>query len=363
MQDRRFIRTFIFLAACFIFPLGCIEHTYKITALPSDRAKLEYQAKGDTLDLHDGKELLPDSTEWNIRRSVEEKDNETIHIIDAENTAETLKEISSKFNWQDSPEDTIYLQRDFNISKQWLIFGDKYTFRGMFKSRRFKEKYGDIWDYVPEECRVLENDATLSSVPAEEIKVLERKFATGVLQWNLVRYEKRFKKVWEILKRKQGHAIDDTSLTAFSIASTAWSEDLRQYLNQMDIPNPNTVDLEWWGDIKSVFMGGLVDLAGVEHAILIREVSESLESEYQISKDIEDDKFVVKVLMPGKPAGSNGRKDDAGFQTWEMPGEELLNKDFIMEASSFEFSYWRIALFGVVLVFGIRMIKRILTRK
>jgi len=341
---------------------GCLEHTYYITVLPDDRLQIVYEARGDRPDIEDGFDIFPDSIEWNINHSIEEKDDETVHIIHGSKIVENFSQLNQSIQWGSNPDDSVHVRRRFTIEKQIQLFGVSYVFHGQFASRRFDKTYGNIWDYIPQECRVLEDDETLAALPTDEIDLLEEKFSLGILQWNRIRYEKRFIRVWEILKSRVPD-LPDTSNRTFSIGCTGWSDDLRCYMNELDIPDPNLVNLEWWSDLRPLFLGRLVDITGIEHADLIRRIANNLEKTYQISKDLEDDQYKVSISLPGRVVKSSGTKDEEGKPVWEVSGKDLMNKDAILMARTFELSIWRVAVAAVVMLILFRWLKRFFRRK
>lgn len=345
-----------------LFSSGCIEHTFNISVLPEDSIEIVYHAKGDVMDFNDSGQLMPDSTVWKVRSWLEEKEEEKVHHVEASITINDASRLDEILNWQQTQSDTLHLKHDLQLGKHPNLFGTTWRFSGILYSRRFDETYGDIWDFVPEECRALEDDERKNSLSTDETKILEEKFTLGIIQWNLDRYTKLFDHVW---KSAVDHQPDlcDASETTLSIARAGWVEDLHQYLNGLNLENPNTMNLDWWNELRPVFLGRMVDITGPHAVDLLTGIGNAIEREYQTSKDIEDDSYRFIVSLPGKTTSSNGSKHDEGGILYEFPGKELLNNDGIMIASSFEISIWRVVVAAFLLIFALNLIRRALRKR
>lgn len=332
---------------------GCLQHLYRLEVGRDGVCRMEYSVQGDAPDFEDSGQLLPDSARWHLQKRVEETEDQTLHITEGWSVVNRLDAIPTELNWARQSSDSLHLQRTVSVTKRFALVGDVYRCEGTFRARNFKGLYGDIWDYVPPQCRVLEDPARQSELTSEELEQLERAFALGVLQWNLNRYITRLDRVWGMVRdRLPGDA--DTSSTAYSIIRAAWEDDLRRYMNQMDMSNPTVVNLEWWSDLRPVFLGHFADLAGSDSLQAIIETADALEREYQISKDVEDDTYAIKLRMPGLVLVSNGSRDEEGWLTWEFEGKTLLDQDGVIRAATFDLSGWRVGVIvAVVLSLGL----------
>ncbi|MDP8239176.1 MAG: hypothetical protein P9X24_08805 [Candidatus Hatepunaea meridiana] len=355
--------TYIILGIVIVVILNsCIEHTFNISVLPESGIKVTYYAKGDPMDFDDDGQLLPDSTLWNVKTWIEEKDDENIYHVDASVTFDNYSDLDTLLNWQRNEMDTLHLDHDFSLRRVPNLFGVSWRFTGILYSRRFDEQYGDIWEFIPSECRLLEKDEELDKLPSSAIETLEEKYALGIIQWNINRFVKRFDQVWHLAAVHQT-GLSDTSAITLSIARTGWEEDLHQYLNNLDVTEPAMLNLNWWSDLKPVFLGRLIDITGPEIVNLFKDISDAIEQDYQISKDIEDDVFHYIIKIPGKITSSNGSDNEKDEIIWEFAGKDLLNEDGVMIASSFELSVWRSALAAFLLILILNVIRRVLRKK
>ncbi len=342
--------------------LGCIEHTYTIRVLPEDQLELKYEARGDRIDLMDGRELFPDSTTWTIEWSEEQSDEETVHVLSATIPPQPLSSLSQVMDWTQTSADSIHLKRTVTLEKKEMLFGIKWEFNSTFFSRRFDERYGSIWDFVPDECRVLDDEEVKKTLMPKELELLENKFALGILQWNRARFVRRFDNVWDILKQKHP-TLSDASESLYEEARVLWEKDLHQYLNKLDIKDPTIADLNWWDDIGGLFAKRMTLIASKSFLDEIILTSDALELEYQITKDSEDDQFNFKLFLPGRLTDSNADdKDEDGLEVWSFYGRDLLNGDEQLSASSFEPSIWKIGIAAFLAIIILIILKRLIIR-
>ncbi|MFH0765340.1 MAG: hypothetical protein V2A61_02860 [Calditrichota bacterium] len=341
-----------------LLTVGCLEHNYHLTVLPTGEVDVDLEIRGDRMDLEDGRELLPDSLAWGLTRLLEEDDRETTHIITGSASIINFADLDSLFDWRQTPEDSVFLRRKWTLTKRKEIFGQRYDMEIQFFSRRFDELNGDIWDFVPTECHILDDPDVSDKLGAEAQEALETKFTLGLLQWNKNRYECRLGQVWRSYRERLTTGTIDTSSEIFSIARAGWVDDVRLYLNQLDIPDPNYVNLDWWEELRPVFLGRLVDITGPSSVDLLSRIADAVEREYQISKDTQDDVYKIRAKFPGISFKSNGKKRDDDQIEWEIKGKELMNCDQMLKASSFEPSWFRIVLMAFLIILGLRVLRK-----
>ncbi|HHE46464.1 MAG TPA: hypothetical protein ENL08_02015, partial [Bacteroidetes bacterium] len=238
---------------------GCIEHTFNLTVLPDEGVDVVYSARGDVMDFNDEGQLMPDSTVWDFNMWIEEQEDETIQNVKASLRIENLADLDRHLDWRRSKTDTLNLRHRFTVEKTTNPLGVDWVFTGVVFSRGFNLSYGDIWDYVPAECRALDDAKGMQEMKSEDIEILEERFALGVIQWNIHRFTERFDRVWN-LSATHLPGLRDTSETTLSIAKAGWVEDLHQYLNKMDLNEPTLVNLDWWSDLRPLFLGHLIDI-------------------------------------------------------------------------------------------------------
>lgn len=333
---------------------ACIEHQYYITVLPQGGAAIKVKITGDPSEFGDDNQLMPDSIRWQLTREIENGENEQ-WIWRGNMQIDDDAQLNDAMDWMRGDADTVHLQRKFDLKRTQKLFGVLTSLTVQFNSRRFTEKYGDMWDFIPADCRILEDDEKKSRLPSEAVEKLERQFALGVIQWNRNRYERLLDRVWEIaIQRNTG--LKDTSKSTLSIARAGWADDLRLHLNQLDVDQPSYTNLDWWSDLRPIFLGRLIDLTSLENLDRLAAIADILQYEYQITQDLKDDTFEISVRLPGWGIKTNGEKDpdDKGLVVWKFNGEELMNEAKILNAHAFEPSLWRIGAFAVLVMILLR---------
>ncbi len=353
--------TFIILLVMLLFSIGCIEHNYHLRVFPDGSVFVHVEMKGDNYDFADGHEQFPPEF-WNTERDTLVKDDETMIVISGSAISDNLDSLDALLAWSVTSSDTVFLQKSAVTTMKNRLFGVEYSVEVVFHSRRFDDLYGSIWEFVPEECRSLDDPAAEEYLTTNDYKILEQKFALGILQWNRSRYAKRMKRTWMSLKQRLPD-IPDTSSTIFSIVSAGWEDDVHRYLNQLDIDEPSFASLDWWDDLRPVFLGRIVDVCGVESIILAKNIVEAVEEEYEVTRDLEDDVIKFSMVLPGKITQTNGLRMEDGSVEWEVKGREVANEDVTFKAVSFEPSLWRIALSAMALLILIRTLRRVFRKK
>jgi len=320
---------------------GCLEHRYQFSVLTDQSVSVHYELRGDRVDIEDGNELLPDSAIWSIERSVEESEEETAHIIKGTRSIKSFQELSKILDWKKGIQDSIYFQPQVSMTSRTVFFGKRWDFSAILPSRKFNETYGDIWDYVPEECRAIENEDELKNLPSDEVKMLEKKFGLGVIQWNRARYERAFDYVWQVCNANN-LLLPDENQTGLSVAKAGWIDDLHIYLNSLDVGEPQTANLNWWTDVKPQFVERFSNLIDTSIITRMVAIADAAENNYLISKDLEDDKFLFELSLPGLVSTENGEIED-NLVKWEFSGKDISNDEITMIASTFQFDYLQIS--------------------
>ncbi len=308
------------------------------------------------MDLQDGRELFPDSLVWTSHRREEQQDDETVHILEASLPPQPLERLNQVLNWNRSTSDTVHLTRTAELKKKETLFGSNWSFEMTFFSRRFDDSYGSIWEHVPEECGALEDDQAKENLTAKEVELLEDKFALGILQWNKARFERRFDKVWAKIKAVQPDTVifDDS---IFEKSKVEWEKHLHKFLSNLEINDPTVVDLNWWDETRTIFVEKMTEATGDQLKSEIANISDALENEYQITKDLEDDRFNFKVDLPGSVTESSGTEEN-GWLVWSFNGRDLLNENQTLSAISFKPSVWKIGVAAFVAIVLLNFLRR-----
>jgi len=340
------LRHFIAMSVCVALS-GCLEHKYNISLLRDSSVEVDYELRGDRVDLEDGQELLPDSLLWKTERSVEDGEEETTHILKGSQHISSPSNLSDLLDWKRRASDSVYFVPFVELVPKTMLFTKKHLFFSKIKARRFNELYGDIWEYVPEECRAIEDEDALKQLPTEEVKMLELKFGLGIIQWNRARYERAFDQVWNIASARSLLKPDSDQI-GFSVAKAGWIEDIHIYLNSLDIGKPQTANLKWWETLKPAFISRFANLIDSSKAGDVIAIADAVELHYQISKDLEDDRFTFELSLPGFVSAGNG-SNTGQVVTWEFSGKDFSNEDVELHASTTQVDYLQVFALLVII--------------
>ncbi len=350
---------FTLLASILIFAgllSGCLEHRYHISVLSDQTVNLRYELRGDRIDLEDGNELLPDSVQWSIERKVEESEDQTTYVLKGGISLSSTEELASALDWRKKSGDSIYFRPITSFSTRSILWGKILEFKTIIPSRKFNESYGDIWEFVPEECRAIEDEEALKLLPADDVKMLELKFGLGVIQWNRARYERAFDVVWNISQTKK-LLLPDENQTGYYVAKAGWTDDIHTYLNSLDVGKPQTANLNWWADLRSQFLSRFSNLTDASSVVLVAEIADVIERKYLVSKDLDDDNFHFELTSPGFVSANNGSRTDQSV-SWEFSGKDISNQEMVMVASTYQLDYLQITItlfiIGIVIVLILR---------
>ena len=61
---------------------------------------------------------------------------------------------------------------------------------------------------------------------------------------------------------------------------------------------------------------------------------EEEEARHAVTEDLADDRFKVRISMPGQVVAHNGDGVGGGFVVWEFPGKALMDRDVVLMATS-----------------------------
>jgi hypothetical protein len=89
------------------------------------------------------------------------------------------------------------------------------------------------------------------------------------------------------------------------------------------------------------------------------ELGDLYQWEFDITKDLEDDEFLVQIAMPGIKFYHTADRKESGSLVWEFTGEDFLDEDVVIIVQSIYFRWLPTSVVGlVVLVIVIVMIRR-----
>jgi hypothetical protein len=357
MEFRTIYRSVISLIGIGVFILitsGCIEHHYSYKVNMDGGVDFTYQARGDSVDIYNPHGSFPEDPFYKTKVWTEYDSNGApTYVLEAQ-AHYTNGKPPATIGLREVPWGEILLHHPVTISRNPYFFFNLYRYAQTFIGRRSTDLEGDRWRYIPEECKVLETggDSLLSDT---ERAVLEEKYAAGMLIWNAERYKMRVRQILERTLRQHPEyripqewvdsslAATDSMIYAYSLAAQLDSK--TKSLDQ--------VNLEWWGAISEPLLDEILkNLNTIGDTTLPGEllrISELLELRHQVSEDLLDESYEIRVDLPGRILKSNSNVMDKGVLVWKIFGQDLQEADVTLKASSLYLFPARIVGFLVLL--------------
>lgn len=342
-RERRFARrSAICLMQVVLFDIimltsqGCLECRYLYKFNLDGTCDFDYLAKGDSADIYEPAGSAPDTLFFKVKTWTElDTANREVYLLEATGRF-SPDSLPANLGLKGAPWTSVFLQHPARLVRTPLFFLNIYKFQGSFRSRDRTATEGDPWDFIPEECRVLEGGEDSLLTQADRA-VLEEKYAAGLLIWNMERYKRRFRQILQtVLEEHPAKApvrpewVDSALTEVDSLMDT--------YATSIPTENIDLVNLEWWKNLSPQAnliltenlnsIGDSVSLAEIER------VGDIMELRHRVNEDLLDDSFEVRADLPGRVVSSNASAMEVGVLLWKFLGEDLQDKDYDMQAVS-----------------------------
>jgi len=329
---------------------SCLQHKHKITVLEDGTVEYEYTASGDSADLYDGLTVLPEGIPWEIevysQLDTTEGRNDTVYYYKARAKFPKGSKLPGGFGLENPEFAQISLAHPLKVKCQELFFLTNYVFEFSFNNRNSKKLYGDLWDYVPEECRKLETGDSLSEAEKAD---LEGKYIIGARKWYLQMLQNRFhRSLIEAMKKNPKVQVDTANIER---AFTTLDEYLLKKF--VEIEKLETFDGRYvW---KEVFTEGynlleeqLNFLGDTTFFVDMRTIGEILSKEYDVTEDLSDEMITVELKLPGVSKSNNA---DTVMQNlvWEINGDDIRDSTVVLSAMSTVYRKDRLIVGGIIL--------------
>lgn len=347
---------FAFFYLLLLLNSGCLERHYQYKMNLDGSCDFTYQARGDSADIYDPVGSYPEAPFFKIKTwSETDTAGKVTQVLEA-NASYTADSIPATLGLREVPWTSILLQHPARFNRKAFFFFNTYKFALTFQGRDRNGIEGDRWKYIPEECRALENgeDSLLSQA---ERAVLEEKYAAGMLLWNVERYKLRFQEI--IQRAMQLHSKTKVSQAWVDSAMTELDTLLDALFHSVQMQATRGLDkinLEWWDALEPqanrILTQNLNIMGDSALAAEVLRVADLLELRHQVSKDLLDESFEIRVDLPGRITKSNAPTMDKGVLVWKYLGEDMQESDVALEASSLYLYPGRITVAIGLLVIG-----------
>jgi hypothetical protein len=324
------------LALVGMFGSGCISHSFLYKFDLAGNCDFTYTARGDSADIFSPPGSYPTEPFFQVktRKEVDSTGTETFileahRVLPGDSLPETM-------GLRSAPGAEVFLEHPAKLKRTSLFFAVVFKFDGIFKGRNRTEIEGAKWDFIPEECRVLENDEDSLGLSEADRIVLKEKYAEGLLKWNKERYKRRIR---EILKRAQQQHPDIKVPDEWLNTALAETDSLiERHTSVLNFDELNLSDLEWWDDlapeVNLILSENLNIIGDSTLKAEIIHIGELLEMRHQVTEDLMDESFEVRVDLPGRVLKSDAKAMDTGVLIWKFKGEDLADEDISLPAFS-----------------------------
>ena len=298
---------------------SCIQHHYRLLVHPDGMVEYAYTAEGDSLDIYDQLNALPQPPKWEVATESRTDSGKKEYSYRAEGKFSANDKFPVTFGMEYPEFAQVYLQHPLEINRRNLFFMVAYNLEFTFRGRDF---------------------------------LMDSSSAEMVRQWFFSSLEEALEMHPEIsFTQEKLDSLEDEIDEYLNFCLTEFSEDEAQDLAYM------------WALVKDKgyrlieeqlnFLGDTTFFLDMEAA------GEVFSREYLVTCDLADEGFMVDVQLPGKLTGSNAdtifavetaEGNTANRLHWEFNGADLADSTIVLTAASVEYRMIWIIPAGIVLV-------------
>jgi hypothetical protein len=276
---------------------------------------------------------------------------ETTYSYQAVAVFSAKDKIPSHFGQDTSSFASLQLEHPLTVKKQDLFFLVNYYADFKFLDRRSKALYGDPWDYIPLECKALDQADSLTDSVRED---LEAKREAGYIQYTAVMLKDLYLKALNITLKKRADIVVDSIL--LREAGDTLQEILTQRLTNQQLNENSDLGQLWASDFSASYELLRNKLKLPDDSTLVSEIQSAgnlLTKEYLITEDLNDESFVVDISVPGIIRSSNSDTLEGEFQRWQFNGADLADSTITISLVATIYHPLRLYIAGGILVIGI----------
>ena len=274
--------------------LSCVENRIYIHLHPDQQTYFKFESRGDSTDVFDQDFLHPKNIPgWNALSKMVEKDAKKNWFLITEGTLEDTSHIFFH-------NDRIPLGYSFNknITKSWI--STKYDFKLIFSGRRIKTEYPIIHEAI-----LSEKMDSVNWMP-EALTILMHK------------------------------GLEDIARDSLTPKRSLWNKRLVNHLRNSFARMTRIEDLEFIQSNREQFLADLLKPFNVNKDFPVN-LARHMEKHEQILKasiDLNDDSFLIKLLMPGQTIFTNATSTKKDTLIWNFGLDSLLANTYTLRARS-----------------------------
>ena len=273
---------------------SCVENRIYIHLHPDQQTYFKFESRGDSTDVFDQDFLHPKNIPgWNsLSKTVEKGSEKNWYLI----TEGILKDTSRVFFYIDKAPLGYSFKK--NITKSWI--STKYDFKLIFSGRRIKTEYPRLYEAI-----LSEKLDSLNWLP-EALTILMHK------------------------------GLEDLDRDSLIPEQSLWNKRLVNHMKNSFARMTRIEDLEYIQSNREQFLTDLLKPFNVNKdlpANLARHM-EKHEKILKASMDLNDDSFLIKILMPGQIISTNATSTKKDTLIWNFGLDSLLSDAYILRARS-----------------------------
>ena len=309
---------FSILALLLLVNISCVENVITIQIFPDGQAHLKIVSIGDSTDIMDQDFEHPFYDDNNCSYEIYKTDSIWKAISNI-----VIKDYSFNFTPRNG------LAFNFNLNRSAKAISNIYSFQMNIKGRNIKSEYPLLYNAITKNKldSLIWLPEALTIIIDKALSDLERNMTSDNIEIERPRLVNHFK-------------------NSFSRISTF--EMLEEIQKNRDTYIRNTLKPF---KVSQKFSDNLSRAMKVH------------EDRLKASLGLQDDNFVIKLLLPGEPISGNAMSMDKDTLIWKFGIDSLLNQNYDLHAASVITSKEKIQKNSILLIFALLMISIILLNR
>ncbi len=311
---------------------GCLERKETIRVKPDATVEIELAFSGDAADVDAGDAMPDDGAGWDVSRQLKEEDDKQKVELTARREFEPGAELPDCFA-TDAEVREVALQFPTQVTREKRADGTYYHFQRTYQPRTRAQ-----FEYHRQ--RLEKQVEALSGKNAEELSADEKRTLLGAMR------EVELAQRCELVQS----AADATELDWPAETTPHLQQDVRRHFEDADLeqfirlleePESDERDARiakfsegLIREVRDVLSHSLAELRRPQREIDAFLAAYDQESTRRdVTMDLDDERFVVRVELPGELAAHNGRLED-GAVVWEFEAGALMDRTLVLKATS-----------------------------
>jgi hypothetical protein len=342
---------------------GCIQHRYLTNIALDGSVHHIYEAVGDSSDLYDGKISLPQGLWWEIQTSVvQDSAGNLVHTYRASMDLRSPKYLPSTYAPESTHSPDIFLRHPIYFKRLDGLLGVLFLYKQNFVNRQKEAKYGSTWDYVDSDCEVLLDKAKADSLPDDERNRLEHLYMDGLVEWTRAMILRRCAAVLQ--RDLEMHPDVSFSREQLQDALLAAKAHLIKWEPEFGGTELILGDGDLWNTVGKQTLQVISDeldfIGKTTFFADMQTVGDTNQWEFEITKDLEDDEFDVRLTLPGYVFYNNADEVAQDTLIWDFSGSDIFNDDKVITAYSIYVRWLPVGLLaiGIAAIIAILVIRK-----